>query len=96
MLNRQFVEQLQFDFGESMLAQEPVPEPQLNTCYHTNNAELNTDEGEQWRPIDGYHFSYEVSSYGRVRSLGRRIRVERDGKRFSYDRPGRLRKPSLH
>jgi len=51
---------------------------------------------ELWLPIQGYHFVYEVSSYGRVRSLDRRINVERDGKRFSYDRQGQMLKPSMH
>lgn len=46
------------------------------------------DDTELWQPIPGYHSCYEVSSYGRVRSLNRRINVVRNGQRFSYDRPG--------
>ena len=41
------------------------------------------DDAELWQPIPGYHSSYEISSYGRVRSLDRRITGVRDGKRFS-------------
>lgn len=54
------------------------------------------DDTELWQPIPGYHSCYEVSSYGRVRSLNRRINVVRNGQRFSYDRPGQLLKPSMH
>ena len=35
--------------------------------------------GEVWRKILGYEDSYEVSNYGRVKSLSREIEVHRDG-----------------
>ena len=69
---------------------------QLPLINHNHQTDYQPDESEVWSPIPGYHFSYEVSSYGRVRSLTRRINVERDGKRFSYERPGSFLKPSMH
>ena len=35
--------------------------------------------GEVWREVLGYEDSYEVSNYGRVKSLSRKIEVYRDG-----------------
>lgn len=35
--------------------------------------------GEVWRGVLGYEDSYEVSNYGRVKSLSRKIEVHRDG-----------------
>jgi len=34
---------------------------------------------ERWKPIDGWDGLYEVSSFGRVRSIGRRVRKRRWG-----------------
>ena len=60
-------------------------------------AEVNRDgDMEVWQAIPGYHFCYEVSTHGRVRSLDRRINAMRNGRRISYDRPGQLLKPSMH
>lgn len=37
---------------------------------------------EEWKPIKGYEQFYEVSSYGRVRTLDRYARTCGNGKRF--------------
>ena len=54
------------------------------------------NDEERWMPIDGYPRSYEVSTYGRVKSLPRTIHVERNGQQFSYDRGGKVLQPSMH
>lgn len=48
---------------------------------------------EQWRPIAGFEDFYEVSSLGRVRSLG--ITVIANGHKVA-ETPGKILKPSLH
>ncbi|NJC33905.1 hypothetical protein GGR88_001379 [Sphingomonas jejuensis] len=52
--------------------------------------------GERWREIAGFEGLYEVSDFGRIRSLARQTAVSRDG-RFSYARsqPARILKPTL-
>jgi len=39
---------------------------------------------EEWKPIKGYEGEYEVSNYGRVRSLDRKAIRERDNATISY------------
>lgn len=46
-------------------------------------------KNEIWKDIEGYEGMYQVSSYGRVRSLARIAKRERDG--YSYDIPLRER-----
>lgn len=41
-------------------------------------------EGEEWRPVVGYEGRYEVSSQGRVRSVGREVKF---GDRFRVVKP---------
>lgn len=46
---------------------------------------------EEWKPVNGYELSYEVSNYGRVRSLDKKVN-SRFGKRL---KKGKLLKPTL-
>lgn len=40
---------------------------------------------EMWRPVVGYEEYYEVSSFGRVRSLSRKVKTSwRNGKKGGY------------
>ena len=50
-------------------------------------------EKEIWRPIKGYEGWYEVSSYGRVRSLDRVI-IHSDGRKRLFK--GRILKPKKY
>ena len=51
---------------------------------------------EEWRPIAGYEELYEVSSWGRVKSLARTIlRRNAFGGVSRHPRPERILKPSL-
>ncbi len=52
---------------------------------------------EKWLPVHGFEDCYEVSSYGRVRSLGRKIFVSRSRHGGGYWRTlrGRVLKPSI-
>jgi NUMOD4 motif-containing protein len=47
---------------------------------------------EEWRPVTGYEGRYEVSSYGRVRSLDR---VSRHSKGGTQKWPGKMLTPSM-
>ena len=48
---------------------------------------------EEWRPVVGYEGLYEVSSFGRVRSLDRQVRRPHTG---PYLKPGRILKLGTH
>lgn len=48
---------------------------------------------EEWRPVDGFKASYEVSSLGRVRSIPRWILYSNGSKRFY---PGQILRPILN
>jgi hypothetical protein len=49
-------------------------------------------EAEEWLPIPGYEGIYEVSDYGRVRSVDRYVPPGRGGTRWRFRR-GQIRKP---
>jgi hypothetical protein len=55
--------------------------------------EHQVDEGEVWKPVVGYEDSYEVSSFGRVRSLDR-ILEDKLCRRHMYH--GCIIKPYCH
>lgn len=48
-----------------------------------------TDITEEWRPVVGFERRYEVSDLGRVRSLDRRVPVNRNGKTHTKFYPSR-------
>lgn len=48
---------------------------------------------EIWKPIEGYEGIYEVSSYGRVKSLARIAERERDGYSYNVPVPERILTP---
>lgn len=45
---------------------------------------------EEWRPVPGWRGGYEVSSLGRVKSLDRRVRLQRGGKWIWQQRRGKI------
>ena len=47
---------------------------------------------EEWRPIKGYEGQYEVSNYGRIRSLPRIVEYSANGIKIRSYRPGTIRK----
>lgn len=50
--------------------------------------------GEEWRDIAGYEDYYQVSSFGRVKSVERYIQ-QRDGRRAPYRIPEKILKPKM-
>ena len=56
-----------------------ICQPAANTSP-TNNLDLASLDGEQWRDIVGYEGSYQISSLGRVKSLERTI-LAKNGQR---------------
>jgi hypothetical protein len=49
---------------------------------------------EEWRPVVGFENSYEVSSFGRVRSLDRSWpQLSRHGTTYTYSMRGRVLRP---
>ena len=50
----------------------------------------HTHESEEWRPVDGYGYKYEVSNQGRVRSVAREVRRPNRG---TYRVAERILKP---
>lgn len=51
--------------------------------------------GEVWKGVLGYEDSYEVSNYGRVKSLSRKMEVHRDGETHVRYYRERLMSPSI-
>ena len=51
--------------------------------------------GEVWKRVLGYEDSYEVSNYGRIKSLSRKIEVHRDGETHVRYYRERLMSPSI-
>jgi hypothetical protein len=55
------------------------------------SAELLAETSEIWRPIEGYDGFYEVSSFGRVRSLPRVLEIKnRWGGISRHEKPGKI------
>src|SRR5437660_319440 len=53
------------------------------------------EDEEEWRPVVGFEGLYEVSDFGRVRSLDRMVaNTSRRKKAFNFPRKGRLLNPS--
>lgn len=50
---------------------------------------------EEWRPIAGLKGLYEVSSFGRVRSLPREVKIIRNSKAIICCYKGKILKPSI-
>lgn len=54
-------------------------------------------EKEEWKPIEGYEGLYEVSNYGRVRSLDRTLTINVPNKGvLTYLRKGAYKKQNYH
>ena len=54
---------------------------------------MNRIQEEVWVPVPGYEQFYEVSNFGRIKSLPREIRCKNG---TCYIKPGRIRKPVLN
>lgn len=63
---------------------------QLLTAIHPETGELITEE---FRPVNGYEGLYEVSDFGRVKSLDRYVVYPKGGIRIFYGRLLSLSKP---
>ena len=60
------------------------------------NAGPDFFEGEEWRPVVGFEDSYEVSSYGRVRSLDREWEQKnRWGGTYTHRKKGVMLRPGI-
>ncbi len=64
------------------------------TKFPFQNTSLINLAGEIWKDIPGFEGAYKISNYGRVKSLSRRIAMNRhDGSEYKSEE--RIRKPSL-
>lgn len=53
-------------------------------------------DGEEWRPVVGFEGSYEVSSYGRIRSLDREWEQKsRNGTIYTHRKKGVMLQPGI-
>ena len=57
----------------------------MSTNSEGNLGKIISEPEEEWKDIDGYEGIYQVSSFGRVRSLPRKV--------WNYTKPGRILSP---
>lgn len=69
---------IEYDPSKKINDDIPIPKETVNSLFFIKNNNKNFEEMEIWKPVVGYEEFYQVSNFGRVRSLDRYVSHSKD------------------
>lgn len=69
---------IEYDPSKKINDDIPIPKETENSLFFIKNNNKNFEEMEIWKPVVGYEEFYQVSNFGRVRSLDRYVPHSKD------------------